>query len=221
YRDFMNGEEAEHYINLLDEANIPYKVEGTGVLIDTAIVGNTLLPKVILKLKRHDFKNANRLFANPFKDKTYADFKGNYLDQFTDEELKEILLNPDEWSVENVEVARIILRGRGIHLADEKIEAYRTEKFETLRTGKAADPTWMTIYFCCILGGIFTSPFVTLAGLGMVYFYGFGQSNDPDGQPYYHFDQKTRKIGRLLFYVGLPILIGEIVYLVYAMYPWH
>ena len=61
YRDFMSIDEANVFADFLTDNRIEYSLEGSETIIDTAIVGNGLLPKAIIKIAPEDFKVVNAI----------------------------------------------------------------------------------------------------------------------------------------------------------------
>ena len=156
YREFHNSDEADNFIQLLEENDILYSSETTETLIDATIVGTGLLPKVIIKLLPEDFKKVNTIINNHLKRLSFEDIKDHYLNQLDDQELIDILHKPDEWSIEDSQISKIILKARNVEITDEEIRHMRKSRLNEMSMGKSGTPTWMFIYFLCIpLGALF------------------------------------------------------------------
>ena len=95
FKSFHNVEQAKEFTQLLDRKGIFYSVESTDVLIDQAIVGTGLLPKVVIKIKAADFKLVNQLIAAELATASPAELESHYLAQFEHKELYQILVEPD------------------------------------------------------------------------------------------------------------------------------
>ncbi|MEO1517176.1 MAG: hypothetical protein AAFV95_19280 [Bacteroidota bacterium] len=212
YRNFMNVEEAENFAQLLDKHDISYRMESTGTVIDSAIVGRGLVPKAILKVLRGDFKKVNQLLAQQVQDVTYEEIGDHYLTQLDTEELKDIFNKQDEWSAEDVAIARIILNKRGVSISPDESERLRKERFEEIRKGKEASNSWVILYSLGIIFGLFTSWIFVVAGVGMGYYYAYGKSTDPDGNRYFVFRERTRLIGTVMLYGGITLLLIQIFF---------
>lgn len=213
YRSFHSTEEAKIFAELLVEHEIPYSAETSDTLIDKAIVGTGLIPKVVIKIAAKDFKKVNALLDEQLSAMNEAEIEGHYLNQLEDKELAEILRRPDEWSVEDVRVAQVILKQRDIHFTDEEIKSLRKERLAVIREGKKGSIGWMVFYFIAIISGLFVSPIFTVAGIGMGYYYSYSKSVDPDGYKYFNFEPQTRKYGEWILYGGIGLLIIEIIWL--------
>jgi hypothetical protein len=213
YRSFHSIEEAKIFAALLVEHDIPYLAETSDTLIDKAIVGTGLIPKVVIKIAARDFKKVNVLLDEQLAQMNEADIAGHYLNQLEDKELAEIFRKPDEWSVEDVRVAQVILKQRDIYFTDEEIQSLREERLSVVREGKKGSIAWMAFYFIAIVLGLFVSLVFTIAGIGMGYYYSYSKSVDPDGYKYFTFEPETRKLGKWILYGGIGLLMVEIVLL--------
>ncbi len=146
YKNFIKKSEAEEFAQFLKAHDIPTLVESTKALIDSAIIGKDQIPRVVVKIQAQDFQKANDLIAESLKNLDYNSLKDHYLNQLKDEELRAILLKPDEWSVESVEIAKILLKARGIEISEQEIQQIEAERIAKFQEGKAASPLWLALY---------------------------------------------------------------------------
>jgi len=211
YRSFHSQEEARTFAELLEAHNIPYLLEGSSTVIDKAIVGEGFIPKVFLKILTTDFKKINSIIEENLKDISYTDINDHYLTQLDDEELKEIFERPDEWSIEDVSIAQLILKQRGITIDKDEIQRSRARRLAEIRQGKKGTPAWMVFYSLGIVLGLFVSLILVIAGIGMGYYYAYGKSVDPDGKRYFVFDKSTRNYGTVMFYGGIAFVALTII----------
>ncbi len=216
YRDFLNLEEARALTVLLDENNIPYRLETSDTIIDTAIVGNGLIPQFVLKILSEDFIRINKLIEAQYKNLSFEDVKDHYLNELENDELEEIFEKQDEWTIENVNVARIILSHRGIKIEEKEIKKQRAERLAGIRKGKKGSIFWMTVYIMTLIFGIFISLIFVVAGIGMSYYYAYGKSTDADGNRHFIYEPKTRFIGTIMLYGGLLIVLLEILFMMFV-----
>lgn len=214
YRAFHTMAQAQDYTALLDQYGILYKLESPSeLLIDRAIVGEKLTAEVILKILPRDFSRVNQLIEQMIEEQPVPD--GHYLLAFTDLELFDILEQPDQWTTEDVALARKILRSRGLEVSPEQLQRMREERYRELRRGRKGQPRWLLIYLACIVAGLlFFSPLFLLAGLGMGYYYWRDRSTDPEGRRYYTFEAETRRWGKLIFIGGVVL---SVLYLGYVL----
>ena len=213
YRSFETAEDSKTLVELLKSNDIEYLLEAPEILIDKAIVGSGLLPKAILKLKTSDFSRVNELLETEIENAEIS-VQDDYLNQLENEELIEILENPDEWSIEDRVVAQKILQERGIEYSKAEIEQLKEQKLSAIRKGKSASTIWLLAYFFAIMIGIYFSVFFVIAGIGMGYYYAFGKSTDMNGDRYFVYDTRTRYYGKLILVGGF---IGVIIQLLFFL----
>lgn len=205
YRDYHNIEEAKAFIDLLDANGIEHSLETSDTVIDTAIIGHGFIPKAILKIKNEDFQKVNALLTAQINEE--EDYSEHYLSQLNDDELKEIFSKPEEWTVEDTAIARLILKKRGIEVSNEEISNLREEKLAITRKGKKPNLGMVLFYAACILFGLFIHLLFYIGGMGMAFYFAYGRSTDIDGQKHYTYETQTRKYGKLMFYGGFVVLI--------------
>lgn len=218
YKSFHSVEKAKDFVALLQSHNLPYKADTARALIDETIVGTGLMPKVVIKLLPNDFKTVNELIKKEIVEADYREFGDHYLNQLDDEELLAIFEKQDEWSVEDIHVAQIILRNRGIKMDDVDVKILREVRLKKIRQGKEGSKVWMAVYFIGILIGLVTFWVFAIAGIGMGYYYGYGKTVDPDGNSYHIFEPQTRKIGKWILYGGSVALVGQVLFFAYYAY---
>lgn len=212
YRSFESKENAKAFTEFLTENEVEFLVDSPEVLIDKSIVGTGFLPKITLKIKSQDFEKVNELIAAQVEDTDIA-AEGDYLNELNDEELTDILKNPDEWSIEDGIVAKKILAERGITYSDTEIATFKNDKLQQIRVGKKASPLTLILYFLSILVGFYIGILFTLAGIGMGYYYGYGTSTDINGKKYFAYDKETQRYGKIILYVGLVGFIVQLLLL--------
>ncbi len=208
YRDFHNVGLAEAFAQVLTENRIPFRLEKSQTLLDAAIVGHGLVPPALIKIRSSDFKKVNEILRqNVLKDPAYIE--DHQLQQFDDKELIAVVRRPNEWTVEDVTVARKILNDRGIPIPKEHIENFNKEINEELHKGRKASLALIIAYLALILiGGLFLSPLFLMAGVGMGWYYWRDKTVDNQGVKFFTFETGTRFYGKMIFYLGWVALVA-------------
>lgn len=209
YRDFHSVEKAEDFTKLLEKNGIPFKLEKSKTLLDTAIVGHGLVPPALVKVRTVDFPKVNEILEKEALENPHF-LSSHYLRQMDDRELIDMIRNPDEWNVEDIAVARRILSERGIPIPKEHVEEFNKKKNEALRAGKKAEVKWMYLSLALVIaGGLFVSPLFLLGGIGMGWYYWQDKTVDNQGVKFFTFERATRFYGKIIFYLGwLSLLVG-------------
>ncbi|MGK0365749.1 MAG: hypothetical protein ACI85O_002817 [Saprospiraceae bacterium] len=213
YRDFLNLDEANAFVSMLDANNIEHSLESSDTVIDKAIVGNGFIPKAVLKIKNDDFQKVNALISYEIASGEYSDYADHYLNDFETEELKGIFEKPEDWTTEDAGISRIILRERGVEMSTKDIKAKKQARLEEIRKGQRGNRLSMALYAFGISFGLILNLFLLIAGIGMAYYYSFGKATDMVGQKYFVYDTQTRKNGKIILYVGGAILVIELILL--------
>lgn len=206
YKSFHQQENAEEYLFLLKENNIPYLVASAQALLDETIVGTGLMPKIVLKVLPEDFQKIAYLIEEELSHPD-LNLKDHYLNQLNDDELMNIFNYPDEWTVEDGIIAQRLLEQRGKGISREDVRLLQKRRFEIIQKGKAVSPLIIGLYFIGVILGLYIHFILIIAGLSMAYYYANNKSIDPNGVKYYTFDEQTRKYGSYLMYASIAVLL--------------
>ena len=212
YRSFLNEEEAKDFTSFLEEHGILFSVESSGTLIDSAIVGDGLVPKLVVKIPIDDFKKVKALIAAQIRSLSPEELQSHYLNDLDNDELRVIIEKPDEWTAENIEVAKMLLEQRGVPIEEEELNEIEFQRFQELNQGKRGNRLYMCLYGLGIVAGLFTYVILTFAGVGMALYYAFGKDTDINGHKHFIYDAETRLLGKVMLYGGLLGVGGLLLY---------
>lgn len=203
FRHIELDTEIEELKIIFEQNDIHYEVFSADVIIDKAIVGTPLFAKYTLKILPKDFKLANGLILelNSTKEIRIEDFE--YLTELSNNELYSIIENPQEWSSESEIVARKILCKRGIEVSEDEIIEIRKKSKIKFENGKSVPLIIQFFYFLAIILRFYINIILILAGVGMGYYYAFGKNTDDNGEKFYVYDKKARKMGQFILYGGI------------------
>jgi len=222
YRNFQYEEDAQPFIELLKENEIPYEFNGSETLITEAIVGSPNYPRFVIKILRSHFSKVNSIIENEVL-KNAADFHEHYLNDFTDHELLTVLRKSDESSIEDITIAKELLKRRGIPIAPAALVEMKQERLHELQKGKDEKLGWMLLFFAFSIGvSILLSPYFIIGIIGLSWHYWKDKSTDIDGNKFSTYDEKTRKNGIRLGIISvilIPILSILIYYFLGSYLP--
>ncbi|MCB0661259.1 MAG: hypothetical protein KDC24_00860 [Saprospiraceae bacterium] len=216
YRDFFFEEQAADLLVVFDKVNIPYQFNEVKYVVDPVIVGQSLTPKFVLKIRSADFARANRIWEEVVRQHP-AIPEDHYLYDFSTQELLNVVQDPQSWSLEDVVNAKMILEREGIPLDEEFLQAQQLERLEKLKAGKSPGQNWIKIYFAMAIFGPFIHIILTLAALGMGLFYWKDKTISERGEKFFTFNRKGRTLGKWLFFASWLALISFVVFKIFMV----
>ena len=132
FKSFYSEEQALSYQQLLSEKGIVARIEKKRPILDKIYIGEGTEAEIYLMLKGADFKAANAIideWVNNNLDNIDSDY---YLFSFSDNELMAIIQKPDEWSNQDVILARKLLSDRGRVVSDNEMNHVKSSRTKEL-----------------------------------------------------------------------------------------
>ena len=212
-KNFYNEDNAQKAKILLERNNIFHKYIRSRSNIEKTFVSSNSNPTEIWVLNS-DFEKSYELFKKIIPETGPDDIQ---IDNFSDKELSEIIMNSDEWHESYITKAKEELNKRGIKIKEDEINLHMAEKLEALKIGTEVHPAvifilWLTVIFAVpflflgFFGGIFA--FIgTISG----YYFWYMKSKAFNNEKYYVFNKNTRMHGKYMFFTGLIWIISFIV----------
>lgn len=211
FQKFNLKEDAVELASLLRENGIEYRIEDSSSGLDSNF-GNTELTKdYLIKLQKEDFEKADALLLQVSSNLVETIDKDHYLYDFTNEELKEIIIKKDEWSHLDFLLAQKILKERNHEILPEEIEKHRKQRLEDLAKPEEHQGTWIYIgYFFAFLGGFL--------GIFIGWYLKTHRKTLPNGERVFNYSESDRKQGNrililslffLLFWIGVRVFFSK------------
>jgi hypothetical protein len=204
FQSFTTEEETAVMAGALRENNIPFIIRKSKQPLDHTIAGESPDDTVFLLLCSSDFSRANEVLDNQVMKNLSAVESDYYLYAFTNEELTEILSRPDEWSRQDVIIARKILNERGTWLNDEEIENLKTKRMQDLESEEKEPRS-------AIVSGYLLAFLFSIAGIFFGLAFLTARKILPDGRKIFSYNMATRKHGRNIFVISLIMIILLII----------
>ena len=129
----------------------------------------------------------------------------HYLYSFSEEELLDILLKPDEWSVFDFELSRKILKERGKDFSPGVLDLIKKRRIEELAKPEPSQSTWI---FAGYLFAFTTGVIGALIGWHLMVF----KKTLPDGKRVYGHNESDRRHGQFIFVIGTLITFLTILF---------
>lgn len=182
----------------LSARSIPYKVEKEPVAFDPTFAFRTQVGGIQVWVDEMRLEEARREMEKlgmlvPEKE----DEPNDFFSDFSNEELQDVLVKPEEWGVDQVVLARETLLERGEEIDVPKIKAERKAHLAEVRKPKKAHP----ILFVIAIMAMFPGGFL---GLLLTFWVALATNKDPVGKRYFYYTQNSRRIAAVI--AGLGIL---------------
>jgi len=206
YQKFNDPALAEELGGQLDNHHIKYFIEKESRPFDpTYSFNEASVTQYAVKIKSGDFEKVNQLLKDDESEDVSEIGKDYYLYSFTDDELMEVITKADEWSPFDYVLARKILTERGKDISDGVLASIYKKRIEKLKEPDAPQTGWIVIgYIFSLCGG--------LLGIFIGWFLMTYKKTLPNGERVYEYNEKDRRQGRIIFYIGIVVLTLATVY---------
>lgn len=195
FRSFYTEEEAVSLLKFFEENGIDCLMVKFRPLLDKVYVGTNYDREFHVKIKSYEFNKANEILDRHINQHISEIGEDYYLYSFTDQELLEIIDQPDEWSNQDIVISKKILGDRGIALSDAEIAAKKKDRIKRLEKPDRESPAFIFL-------GYFFSLF-SFFGLGFGLLVLNLKKTLPDGRKVYVYDSKTRSHGKNILIISL------------------
>ena len=199
FKRFPHLELAEETAKILNDAGIKTIIADNVPPVDITFGGSTLQNEIEVRVLPADFKQAEAILQKRAEQLIEEVDEDYYLFSYTDDELYNILVKPDEWGEINFVLAQQILKKRGKEIDQEQINSLKKERIEELAQPEKNQMGWVVAgYIFAFLGG--------LAGLIIGWALWKAKKTLPDGSKVYSYSEKDRNQGKYIFYIGIIVL---------------
>lgn len=200
FQKFNLKEDAVELATFLRESQIEYRIEDTSSGLDGNFGNSELSKDYLIKLKKEDFEKADVLLLRISSNLVETIDRDHYLHEFTDDELKEIIVKKDEWSHLDFLLAQKILKERGQEILPEEIESHRKQRLEELAKPEKHQATWIAIgYFLAFSGGFL--------GIFIGWYLKTHKKTLPNGDRVYNYTEADRRNGNRILILSLFFLV--------------
>jgi len=206
FRDFQtyaSAEAAQPLLAALAQQGLDYRtsVDNGQLAFDPSFANNRLVSKFIVKLRLTDFERGSQVLENLNANALSQVDATHYLFKFSDEELFDIVMKPDEWSALDVTLATQLLRQRGRDLSADTLRLLRQHRVAELAQPDQEHRAWVAGgYIMALLGGLF--------GVMIGYQLYFHRKQLPDGRRVYAYSAADRVHGLRILVLAAVSLVG-------------
>jgi hypothetical protein len=194
---FDDWVQANEFYALLNQKCIGVTMEEAS---DTDHVMAQVARKYVVKIRKDEYSNAQQVLLKHAEEELAGIEKNYHLFSFSDEELIEIVLKPDEWSTLDYVLAQKILKARGKMISPELAETIRNQRLKDLAKPEESRMPWIVFgYVVAFLGGVL--------GIVMGWYLFSHKRILPNGDAVYAHNEQDRKHGYGIFFLGLIMLV--------------
>lgn len=206
YKRFYHLKQAEDVSRLLDDADISYDLITPRKQLDEIFVGpqNNHIDYEI-RIIGKDFKKADQILRTKYRVDLEEFEEDYYMFSFTDEELYDVVLNFDEWNIQDFHLAKAILVNRGKQVNQELLDSLYNKKYEAISGGETAPKA---LVFAGFVLSIFGSPIGMLLGIHLM----TSKKTLPDGKRAYIFNAGSRDNGLTIFVISILVMVAILVF---------
>ena len=196
YRDFFESETAAEFALVLRDHGIEYRVEEFNDSLGAPYGERPLSFVTTIMIRKADFSKVDDVVAEEAKAVAQEIDRSHYLYTFSNEELFEVISKPDEWNAVDYQLAKTILRQRGVMVDDVTFDNLKARRLEDLSRPEPDQTNWVKAgYIMALAGGI--------VGLFIGWHLMTYKKVLPNGDKVYGYRKHERSHGRWIFIVGL------------------
>ncbi|MGY3055760.1 hypothetical protein ACVWYG_003986 [Pedobacter sp. UYEF25] len=200
YQKFNDKLLANELAQTLTANNVEFVFEDSSPHFDPSFANNETSKEYLIKLQKPDFEKADEVLMNLSAKDIDAVSPDHYLFNFTDDELKDLLLKSDEWSKYDYLLAQKILDNRGYKIDEKAINKIKEQRIEELsKAEKSQKNSIIAGYIFAVLGGL------------IAVFIGWDlfshKKTLPNGERVYSYSEHDRKQGKIITVIGVLFVI--------------
>jgi hypothetical protein len=196
FKKYSSFEQAKIISTILKEQGIEVHFTDNIPQVDGNLLGTAYGVDYEIKIKPSDFEKAEKILSEDAENYLNQMDKDHYIFSFTDEELYEIILKPDEWNEMDYLMAKKLLEKKGKPVDESMIHTIKKQRIADLAQPEENQKAWIYAgYAAAILGGF----------LGIIIGYVLTTSKKtlPNGERVYSYSEKDRASGKTILYLSL------------------
>jgi len=186
---------ANPLIQLLKDHDIEFVFEDVSPKYSIVTPSGLIQKEFNLNIKKEDFEKAEDLLntINDINFKQIDDY--SFLNDFSNEELLEIITKPDEWNRKDYILAQKLLKNRGSELNPEFVQMLKNQRVSELTKKEPSQKIWIFAgYIIALFGGILS----IFIGWNLY----SSKKKLPDGSITYSYTEPNRKNGAIILVIG-------------------
>lgn len=200
FHTFKEKEEAREFIDLLKVNEVAHKVIDSSTDFDVSFANNEITNEIRILIAVKDFEKAKELRREQYKEVIHQLPNDYYLYAFTDDELYDVLLKPEEWNVLDEILAETILKERGKAIDKSLLKKVKEVLNEENAKPDSSEKGW-------IVGGYFFAFMGGFLGLLIGWYLWNQQKTLSNGEKVWKFNESDRKHGQTIFILSIVFFV--------------
>jgi hypothetical protein len=195
YKKFQNANQLSEISELLKQNNILFEIEDNTTRVSQFIIGQDYEDNIAIKISPDDFITVNKLLEDNATELINNLNEDYYLYKFSNDELMQIVVEPDKWGEIDQKLSVKLLNNRGVTVTKELLKTLEQKRFKELSAQETASNLWIIAgYMSSLLGG--------LLGIGIGMSLCTTKRTLPNGDSVYVYIDKDRSDGRNMMIIG-------------------
>jgi hypothetical protein len=204
YKKFNNEDSAKEFAKLLSKNNITVEIDDNVKSFDPSFASNPLRREICIKLLSKDFNEAQKILEDYHKNLITDVEEDYYLFDFTDQELTEIIMKPDEWGDFDYQLAQKILNDRGLEVKPKIVTLLRKQRNDDLSKPETSSKYILYLgYISAFFGG--------LIGILIGWHLSYSKKVLPDGRKVNRYTEVERNHGGRILLLAIICLVFWII----------
>ncbi|MEQ1733205.1 MAG: hypothetical protein ABL940_06000 [Bacteroidia bacterium] len=195
YKKFQNANQLYEIAELLKQNSILFEIEDNTTRVSQFIIGQDYEDNIAIKISPDDFITVNKLLEDNATELINNLNEDYYLYKFSNDELMQIVVEPDKWGEIDQKLSVKLLNNRGVTVTKELLKTLEQKRFKELSAQETASNLWIIAgYISSLLGG--------LLGIGIGMSLCTTKRTLPNGDSVYVYIDKDRSDGRNMMIIG-------------------
>lgn len=171
FQSFPNIELASDLIEIFDKNEIPYQIDDSASRFQLVSSTNSPLNLVIIMIREQDLEKVNNLLS----EKVENIDDSHYLFTFSDKDIVDVIANPNDWTIEEQNIAKQIIKRRGLNVSAEDIRKARVQDTQIYKKIDNVKPINKSYNWLLIIGLLSILNTIIIANNSKVHFiFGLG-----------------------------------------------
>lgn len=195
FRKFNDESMAKDFIEFLNDHEIPVVKEDNKAYFDLSFAFDPTRREILVKLLPDDFKEAQGILENYYKEQVESVAEDYYLFAFSDAELEDIVKKQDEWGDFDYQLAQKILKERGKNITPEALENLKKKRIKELEKTEPSNDFF-------VFSGYLMAVVFPIAGILIAIHLMYNKKTLPDGTRVNRFSHPERTHGTFILIIG-------------------